>query len=95
MLLNLGDSRAVDQQPSRDARLRSVANAQGLDGLGELGVSLGIATTVEGVETNKQRELVRLQDCDQIQEYFYDHPIPNRDILKTLNVESSLAVTAP
>ena len=41
-----------------------------------LGVSLGMATTAEGVETNAQLELVRAEGCTEIQGYFIGRPVP-------------------
>ena len=41
-----------------------------------LGVSLGIATTAEGVETRDQLDLIRAEGCDQVQGYFFSRPVP-------------------
>lgn len=41
-----------------------------------LGVSLGIATTAEGVETSDQLDLIRAEGCDQVQGYFFSRPVP-------------------
>ena len=40
-----------------------------------LGASLGMATTAEGVETERQRTLVADAGCDQIQGYWYGRPM--------------------
>ena len=41
-----------------------------------LGTSLGIATTAEGVETERQRKFVADAGCDRIQGYLYARPTP-------------------
>ncbi len=41
-----------------------------------LGVSLGLATTAEGVETEAQRRFVADEGCDQIQGYLFNRPTP-------------------
>ena len=53
------------------ALVRSVAN---------LGVSLGMATTAEGVETQAQLDLVRAEGCTEIQGYFISAPRPASEI---------------
>jgi diguanylate cyclase (GGDEF)-like protein len=45
-----------------------------------LGVSLGMATTAEGVETNAQLELVRAEGCTEIQGYLIGRPAPGSQI---------------
>ncbi|MCW6513035.1 putative bifunctional diguanylate cyclase/phosphodiesterase [Lichenifustis flavocetrariae] len=49
-----------------------------------LGVSLGISTTAEGVETSAQLEHVRAEGCDQVQGYLFSRPVPARDVLVLL-----------
>jgi EAL domain-containing protein (putative c-di-GMP-specific phosphodiesterase class I) len=45
-----------------------------------LGLSLGIATTAEGVETREQLERVREEGCTEMQGYFFSPPRPLADI---------------
>ncbi|NEK17636.1 EAL domain-containing protein, partial [Rhizobium leguminosarum] len=42
----------------------------------DLGVSLGITTTAEGVETKDQLNRVREQGCGEIQGYLFGKPLP-------------------
>ena len=53
------------------AILRAVAN---------LGLSLGMVTTAEGVETQEQVEKVRAEGCTEMQGYFFSPPRPIKDI---------------
>ena len=41
-----------------------------------LAKTLGIETVTEGVETQKDEELVRSMGCDYGQGYYYSKPIP-------------------
>jgi diguanylate cyclase (GGDEF)-like protein len=55
------------------AILRAVAN---------LGLSLGMATTAEGVETQEQVEKVRAEGCTEMQGFFFSPPRPIKDITR-------------
>jgi diguanylate cyclase (GGDEF)-like protein len=61
----------------------SVANVDALAvvrSVAQLGVSLGMATTAEGVETKEQVEYVRAEGCTEMQGYFICPPSPAKDI---------------
>jgi diguanylate cyclase (GGDEF)-like protein len=58
----------------------------------QLGVSLGMATTAEGVETKDQLDLVRSEGCTDIQGYFISRPVPASDVARLL--QSQRAVDA-
>ena len=45
----------------------------------ELGVSLGMTLTAEGVETHAQRECLAEQGCHQFQGYLFSRPLPMED----------------
>ena len=47
-----------------------------------LGVSLGMATTAEGVETHEQAEQVRAEGCTEMQGYFICPPSPAKEIAR-------------
>jgi diguanylate cyclase (GGDEF)-like protein len=51
----------------------------------DLGASLGITTTAEGVETSEQLRRVREQGCGEIQGYFFGKPQPLSEINEVLS----------
>jgi diguanylate cyclase (GGDEF)-like protein len=63
-----------------------------------LGRALGLSITVEGVETEQQRVLLRLAGCDEMQGFLFGKPAPARSIDRLLKraggAESSRALTA-
>jgi diguanylate cyclase (GGDEF)-like protein len=61
----------VDVSPDAKAIVRAVTG---------LGVSLGMAVTVEGIETLAQLKAVRAQGCFEVQGYFFSKPRPADDI---------------
>jgi diguanylate cyclase (GGDEF)-like protein len=46
--------------------------------------SLGIVTTAEGVETNRQLERLRAEGCNQAQGFFFSQPISSDEVRKVL-----------
>lgn len=60
-----------DDNTGSHAILRAVAN---------LGLSLGMATTAEGVETQEQVDRVRAEGCTEMQGYFFSPPRPIKEI---------------
>ena len=61
----------------------------------DLGASMGVVTTAEGVETQEQLDALRGQGCAEIQGYFISRPAPAADIARLLGVERLRAVSAP
>jgi diguanylate cyclase (GGDEF)-like protein len=55
----------------------SVAIVRAVTGLGK---SLGIVTTAEGVETEAQFDLLRLEGCTQVQGYLFSPPRPAAEV---------------
>ncbi|MDR6626391.1 EAL domain-containing protein [Caulobacter segnis] len=53
----------------------------------DLGASMGVVTTAEGVETQAQLDALRGQGCAEIQGYFISRPAPAGDIAKMLGAE--------
>ncbi len=53
----------------------------------DLGASMGIVTTAEGVETLEQLNALRGQGCAEIQGYFISRPAPAAEIARLLGVE--------
>ncbi|HJV42977.1 putative bifunctional diguanylate cyclase/phosphodiesterase [Caulobacter sp.] len=52
----------------------------------DLGSSMGVTTTAEGVETQAQLDALRGQGCAEIQGYFISRPAPAADIARMLGV---------
>jgi EAL domain-containing protein (putative c-di-GMP-specific phosphodiesterase class I) len=48
----------------------------------QMGLSLGMSTTAEGVETAGQRDIVRAEGCTEVQGYLYNLPKPAHEIAK-------------
>jgi EAL domain-containing protein (putative c-di-GMP-specific phosphodiesterase class I) len=61
----------LSQRPDCVAIIRAVAG---------LGLSLGIATTAEGVETPEQLDRVRAEGCTEVQGYLFSPPRPASEI---------------
>ena len=60
-----------------------------------LGLSLGIRTVAEGVETEAQLEVLRGEGCSEIQGFLFSAPVRAREIGRFLGgPESSLVVAA-
>jgi len=73
----------LSERPDCVAIIRAVAG---------LGLSLGIATTAEGVETSEQLERVRAEGCTEVQGYFFSPPRPASqlgDLIAPLETERS------
>ena len=63
--------RDLSERPDCLAIIRAVAG---------LGLSLGIATTAEGVETREQLERLRAEGCTEVQGYLFSPPRPASEI---------------
>jgi diguanylate cyclase (GGDEF)-like protein len=50
-----------------------------------LGVSFGMTTTAEGVETEDQVRCLKLQGCVEVQGYLYSRPVPATEIASVLS----------
>ena len=55
-----------------------------LKGIVNLGKSMGLKITAEGVETKKQYEIVKESGCDEIQGYYFSKPLPSDEIEQIL-----------
>jgi diguanylate cyclase (GGDEF)-like protein len=77
------DKIKIDQSFVRDMveRPDCVAIVRAVAGLG---LSLGIATTAEGVETQAQLQRVRAEGCTEVQGYLFSRPIPASGIAAVL-----------
>jgi diguanylate cyclase (GGDEF)-like protein/PAS domain S-box-containing protein len=60
----------------------------------DLGSSMGIVTTAEGVETLEQLNALRGQGCAEIQGYFISRPAPASEIARLLGITETTASAA-
>jgi EAL domain-containing protein (putative c-di-GMP-specific phosphodiesterase class I) len=77
------DKIKIDQTFVRDLLVDegSLAIVRAIAGLG---VSFGITTTAEGVETEDQVRCLNLEGCTEVQGYFYSRPVPGSEITAVL-----------
>jgi diguanylate cyclase (GGDEF)-like protein/PAS domain S-box-containing protein len=50
----------------------------------QMGLSLGMSTTAEGVETASQLDIVRAEGCTEVQGYLFSSPQPAREIARMI-----------
>jgi EAL domain-containing protein (putative c-di-GMP-specific phosphodiesterase class I) len=55
----------------------------------QMGLSLGMSTTAEGVETAAQLDVVRAEGCTEVQGYLYSPPRPGYEIAKMIALEAA------
>lgn len=55
----------------------------------DLGMTLGMKTTAEGVETKEQLEQLKAKGCDQVQGYHISHPLPEDGLTALLNASTA------
>jgi diguanylate cyclase (GGDEF)-like protein len=79
------DKIKIDQSFVRDLAERpdSIAIIRAVAGLG---LSFGVTTTAEGVETQGQLDQMRAEGCTEVQGYFYSRPVPASEIGQLLSV---------
>ena len=77
------DKIKIDQSFVRDLNKNKDAIAI-IHAVSGLGTSLGMTTTVEGVETKEQLELVRAEGCTEVQGYLFSKPRPASDVPRLL-----------
>lgn len=77
------DKLKIDQSFVKDllADEKSLAIVRAIVGLG---VSFGITTTAEGVETEDQRRCLDVEGCTEVQGYLYSKPLPPAEIARLL-----------
>ena len=59
----------------------------------QMGLSLGMSTTAEGVETAAQRDIVRAEGCTEVQGYLYSLPKPAHEIAKMIARDAAAEAT--
>jgi diguanylate cyclase (GGDEF)-like protein len=72
----------LSERPDCVAIIRAVAG---------LGLSLGIATTAEGIETTEQLERVRAEGCTEVQGYLFSPPRPASELGAFIRAEPAKA----
>jgi diguanylate cyclase (GGDEF)-like protein len=77
------DKIKIDQSFVRDVLIDegSLAIVRAIAGLG---VSFGMITTAEGVETEEQMRCLNLEGCIEVQGYLYSRPVPADEIVGVL-----------
>jgi EAL domain-containing protein (putative c-di-GMP-specific phosphodiesterase class I) len=77
------DKIKIDQSFVRDLLVDagSLAIVRAIAGLG---VSFGMTTTAEGVETEEQMRCLNLEGCVEVQGYLYSRPVPTSEIARVL-----------
>ena len=75
--------RDLSERPDCLAIIRAVAG---------LGISLGIATTAEGVETQEQLDQLRAEGCTEVQGYLFSPPRPATELAGLMPVTEAKAV---
>jgi diguanylate cyclase (GGDEF)-like protein len=53
-----------------------------------------VITAAEGVETEQQRELLRMLGCSEMQGYLFSHPVPAQDLLQFFPIRAQRAADA-
>jgi diguanylate cyclase (GGDEF)-like protein len=86
------DKIKIDQSFVRDLLVNegSLAIVRAIAGLG---ISFGMTTTAEGVETEEQMRCLNLEGCSEVQGYVYSKPVPADEIaalLASLNARREL-----
>jgi EAL domain-containing protein (putative c-di-GMP-specific phosphodiesterase class I) len=77
------DKIKIDQSFVKDLLVDegSLAIVRAISGLG---LSFGMTTTAEGVETEEQMRRLNIEGCVEVQGYYYSKPIPAGDIAELL-----------
>ena len=72
------DKIKIDQSFVRDLETKrdAIAIIRAVTGLG---VSLGMSTTAEGVETSEQLEMLRKEGCNEVQGFLFSKAIPGAE----------------
>lgn len=73
------DKIKIDQTFIRDL-MKNPDNLAIVRAIMGLGISLGITTTAEGVETEEQMRCLNLEGCTEVQGYLYSKAVPAREI---------------
>jgi len=78
------DKIKIDRSFVRDLSHANVDALAVVRSMAQLGASLGMATTAEGVETGEQLDQLRAEGCTEIQGYYISRPKPASEIAELL-----------
>jgi EAL domain-containing protein (putative c-di-GMP-specific phosphodiesterase class I) len=78
------DKIKIDRSFVSDLSLANVDALAVVRSVAQLGVSLGMATTAEGVETQEQMDHVRAEGCTEMQGFYICRPSTAKDISKLI-----------
>lgn len=67
----------VESEPVSEAIVRAVIN---------VGRSFGMRVTAEGIETEGQLELLRAEECDEVQGFYFSRPLPCEDLHRLIDL---------
>ena len=88
------DVYAFERCPFRDTAHAVADRSSIVRSVAQLGVSLGMATTAEGVETQEQLDHVRAEGCTEMQGYYICAPCPAKDIERLISTQCRKAASA-
>ncbi len=75
---------SLDEKPESIAIIKAVV---------DIGKSLNMSVTAEGIETEEQLRAVFKQDCDEVQGYLFSPPLPQNSIEKLLQQKIKIQKT--
>lgn len=78
------DKIKIDRSFVQDLSQANIDAVAVVRSMAQLGASLGMATTAEGVETAEQLDHVRAEGCTEIQGYYLSRPKPGSEIAELL-----------
>jgi EAL domain-containing protein (putative c-di-GMP-specific phosphodiesterase class I) len=77
------DKIKIDQSFVRDLARRSDSLTL-VRAIADLGISFGMTTTAEGVETEEQLKCLKIEGCVEVQGYFFSPPRPASELLSII-----------
>jgi diguanylate cyclase (GGDEF)-like protein/PAS domain S-box-containing protein len=88
------DKIKIDRSFLNDLSVANVDAVAVVRSIAQLGASLGMSTTAEGVETEDQMEQVRAEGCTEMQGFYLGRPMPAKDVTTLLSKMEANSATA-